>query len=235
VDPSNKLKYILNNYILLTSKPWHDDLFDQLARREDETWLRILQKEDVFLDKLLSYNPSKIFIPHWSYILPKKIWQSFECIVFHMTDLPYGRGGSPLQNLIVRGHKDTMISALRVEKGIDTGPIYLKKPLSLEGTAEEIFIRSSKIIETMIQQIIDDKITPKKQSGEPVVFKRRKPQDGLMNGLQELTDVYDYIRMLDADGYPSAYFETEYFKIEVTKASLDNQEQIEANVRISKK
>ncbi len=26
----------------------------------------------------------------------------FECVCFHMTDVPYGRGGSPLQNLIIR-------------------------------------------------------------------------------------------------------------------------------------
>jgi methionyl-tRNA formyltransferase len=225
----------MRKFILLSSKLWHDNLFNSLVIRKDESWLRISKKADFTLENLKKFKPETIFIPHWSYIIPDKIFNNFDCIVFHMTDLPYGRGGSPLQNLIVRGHKDTMISALSVEKGIDTGPIYLKEPLSLEGTAEEIFIRASKIIETMIQQIIDDKITPKKQTGEPVIFKRRKPQDGLMNGLQELMDVYDYIRMLDADGYPSAYFETEYFKIEVTKASLDNQEQIEANVRISKK
>lgn len=225
----------MRKFILLSTKPWHDDLFKRLEIRTDETWLRVYHKEDFTFDNLKEFKPETIFIPHWSYIIPDEIFSNFKCIVFHMTNLPYGRGGSPLQNLIVRGHKNTMISALRVEKGIDTGPIYLKKPLSLDGTAQEIFMRASKVIEKMIHQIIDDKITPKKQTGEPVIFKRRKPQDSLMNGLQELMDVYDYIRMLDADGYPSAYFETEYFKIEVTKASLDNQERIEANVRISKK
>lgn len=44
-----------------------------------------------------------------------------------MTDLPYGRGGSPLQNLIVRNHYKTKISEIRVKKEIDSGPIYLKK------------------------------------------------------------------------------------------------------------
>ena len=44
-----------------------------------------------------------------------------------MTDLPFGRGGSPLQNLIVRGFEETMTSAIKVTKGIDTGDIYLKE------------------------------------------------------------------------------------------------------------
>ena len=64
-------------------------------------------------------------------IIPKKIYSNYDCIVFHMTDLPYGRGGSPLQNLIVRGHKETKISALNVQSGLDTGDIYLKKKLIL--------------------------------------------------------------------------------------------------------
>ncbi len=56
-----------------------------------------------------------------------------------MTDLPYGRGGSPLQNLIQRGHTSTMLTALRCGAGLDTGDVYLKQPLSLHGSAEEIF------------------------------------------------------------------------------------------------
>ena len=56
-----------------------------------------------------------------------------------MTDLPFGRGGSPLQNLITRGISKTKISALRCNEEIDAGPIYLKRPLSLHGSAEEIY------------------------------------------------------------------------------------------------
>jgi methionyl-tRNA formyltransferase len=54
--------------------------------------------------------------------------------------LPYGRGGSPLQNLIDLGHKDTFVSALKMTEELDAGAIYLKKPLSLEGLAEEIYM-----------------------------------------------------------------------------------------------
>ena len=70
-----------------------------------------------------------------------------------MTDLPYGRGGSPLQNLIVRGHSETKISALKVEKKLDTGDIYLKKNLSLEGSAQKIFQRANTSIIDMIKEI----------------------------------------------------------------------------------
>ncbi len=81
-----------------------------------------------------------------------------------MTDLPFGRGGSPLQNLIERGIENTKISAIKVDDGIDTGDIYFKESLNLNGTADEIFIRASQIIfNKMIPKIINEKILPKKQ------------------------------------------------------------------------
>ena len=151
-----------------------------------------------------------------------------------MSDLPYGRGGSPLQNLIIRGKKNTVLSALKVNQGIDEGDIYLKKPLSLYGTAEEIFERSSPIIFKMIQEIVEKKIVPFPQKGTVTIFKRRSIQQGEIKNLNELHEVYDYIRMLDCEGYKNAFTETKNFKIYFNSAELNNQE-INANVRIIKK
>jgi len=223
-------------YILLSEKKWHDDLFDNLKNRINEDWVRIKSKEDFNLINLQNLNPSIIFIPHWSYIIEKKIYLNYECIVFHMTDLPFGRGGSPLQNLILRKIRETKISALRVSNGIDEGDIYLKVPLSLEGTAKQIFERTTPIIQCMISQIIDYKLLPSPQVGESVLFKRRKPDESCIENLNELDQVFDYIRMLDCEGYPRAFIEAVNLKFEFSNAKFDkDQNIINANVRIFKK
>jgi methionyl-tRNA formyltransferase len=152
-----------------------------------------------------------------------------------MTDLPYGRGGSPLQNLIVLGKEKTKISALKVVKELDAGPIYLKKDLNLDGTAEEIFIRANSIIKLMIIEILEKNLEPKEQKGNVVHFKRRKPKDSNLVDLNELKDIYDHIRMLDADGYPKAFMENDYFKFEFSNASLKKGEEIKAEIKIIKK
>jgi len=152
--------------------------------------------------------------------IPQAIYANYPCIVFHMTDLPFGRGGSPLQNLIVRGYKQTKISAKKVVEAMDAGGVYLKEELDLYGTAYEIFMRASKIVfEKMIPTILKNKIIPKVQQGEITTFKRRKPDESTIEGLQTLEQLYDHIRMLDSEGYPKAFFETEQFKIELSKAS----------------
>ena len=184
----------MKSYILVSEKKWHDELFLSLEQSITGNWIRIKKKEEFDLVALGRINPEKIFIPHWSYIIPKSIFAKFECIVFHMTDLPFGRGGSPLQNLIDLGFQQTKISALRVTSQLDAGPIYCKNELSLLGTAEEIFIRSSKIVGDMILEIIDNNLRPKEQEGEAVIFKRRNLEDGDISKLTNLSKVYDYIR-----------------------------------------
>ena len=222
-------------YLLVTEKKWHDQLFANLKTIPNSVWHRIDTKEKFTFETISSYNPDRIFIPHWSYIIPGEIFRSFECILFHMTDLPFGWGGSPLQNLICLGFEETTISAIRVEKGVDEGMVYLKKGLSLNGTAAEIYLRASAVVETMIQQIILTDPQPFPQHGEVVVFKRRKPEESNIARLKELKQIYDFIRMLDCEGYPNAFLETDHFRFEFTNAQFLTNQSVTAHVRIVKK
>lgn len=190
-------------YIILTSREWHE----KTAKNLGDEFLLMTEREEFTAEKLAEIQPKYIFIPHWSYIIPAEIYENFNCIIFHMTDLPYGRGGSPLQNLIARGHKSTKISAIKCEKQLDAGDVYLKEDLDLSGTAQDIFEHSAGIIEKMISKIVSGNITPQPQQGEVVEFKRRKPQESDISELDSVEKIYDYIRMLDADGYPKAYIE----------------------------
>ena len=225
----------MNNYILLSTKKWHNGLFQNLSKNDNQNWIWIKKKEDFIYSNIKKINPCKIFIPHWSYIIPKDIFLNYECIVFHMTDLPYGRGGSPLQNLIIRGFESTKISAIRVQDGVDTGDIYLKNDLELHGSAYDIFKRGNIIINNMIVKILKKRIDPVPQNGKVTLFKRRKPEQSNIEKLRTINKVYDYIRMLDADGYPKAYIENNIFKFEFSGAKLTDNEEILATVKIKKK
>jgi methionyl-tRNA formyltransferase len=224
----------MKKYILVSEKPWHKELFNQVKKRKLELWGHINNKNDFSFNKISSFKPDLIFIPHWSYIISEKIFSNFNCVVFHMTDLPFGRGGTPLQNLIVKGFDKTKISALKVTKGIDAGPIYLKSNLKLNGTAQDIFYRANKVIEKMIYKIIDSDLEPKPQSGNVVYFKRRSKDESNLINIDNINTVYDYIRMLDGEGYPNAFLNSKNLNFTFYNAKLID-DKIEANVRISKK
>lgn len=210
------------NLALATIKPWNVENFRLLKERDKKVnWYLIQNEDELDLWKIQAFNPRYIFFPHWSWIIPKEIWSKYECVVFHMTDLPYGRGGTPLQNLILRGYKTTKISAIRVNGGIDEGDIYLKRSLNLSGSAEQIYRRASKTIFTkMIPYIIKNNPQPRKQLGKAIGFNRRESSESRLPENLDLNKTYDFIRMLDAEDYPRAFLETEKLRFEFKKARL---------------
>jgi methionyl-tRNA formyltransferase len=151
-----------------------------------------------------------------------------------MTDLPYGRGGSPLQNLILNKKKKTKISAFKITEYMDRGPIYTKKQMSLNGRAEDIYKLAGDISLQIIDWIIKNKPSPYDQSGNATYFKRRKPKDSSMPKQGSLSDIYDHIRMLDAPTYPPAYIDHGKFKIEFSNSQILD-DIIKSNVTIKLK
>lgn len=207
----------------------NDPLETALRAVEGYEVLRVRDKEALTAAALADFGADWVFAPHWSHIIPESVFGAFRTVIFHMTDLPYGRGGSPLQNLIARGHTDTMLTALRCEAGLDTGPVYLKRPLSLDGTAEDIFRRASDLMLPMIRAIVDNDLEPAAQQGEPTVFSRRTPDE---SALDEARDAYDHIRMLDAEGYPHAFIESARYRVTFTKARRAEDGSVIAEARI---
>lgn len=140
-----------------------------------------------------------------------------------------------MQNLLSRRIYRTKISALRVTEGVDEGPIYLKGDLDLsEGSAEEIYRRATEIIfDDMIPYIVENRPEPVPQKGEIVYFPRRTPEQSEipqgMNGRQ----LYDHIRMLDAEGYPKAFFRCGGYRLVFSDAELREEgKEVRATVQI---
>jgi len=213
----------MKNIVIATTKEWNISNYFILKEyyKNQYNFFLITSNDDLNQKELNRLNPEYIFFPHWSWIIPENIYKNFECIVFHMTDLPFGRGGSPLQNLIIREVYNTKISAIQVEEGIDAGDIYLQEPFSIAiGSAEEIFIELSNIIfHKMIPRFLESRLVPRPQNGNIVSFKRREPQESNLFLLEntKLFKIYDFIRMLDAPGYPKAYIELNSSKIKFSE------------------
>lgn len=206
-------------YIFASSRDWNRVYFNQVRSDVGADWKYVSNNSELE-DVLLTQVPKYIFFLHWNWIVPANIWERYECVCFHMTDVPYGRGGSPLQNLIIAGHSQTMLTALRMVKEMDAGPVYTKKILSLDGSAEEIYIRSGKLSLEIIQWMILNEPIPTPQEGEVFAFKRRVPAQSLLPHEGNLVNAYDFIRMLDAEGYPNAFLEHGNYKIEFKRARL---------------
>tara|TARA_B100000575_G_C22945501_1_gene547057 strand:+ start:26 stop:700 length:675 start_codon:yes stop_codon:yes gene_type:complete len=223
----------MKKYVIIAAAgKWNRDFFSNFSTNSYEFVL--VQRPEELLSEINTSKPDFIFFIHWHWKVVDAVWKNNECIVFHMTDLPYGRGGSPLQNLILRGHINTKLSAFKMGKTFDSGPIFLKKDLSLSGRASEIYLRATILSTKMIDEIIFKEIKPSPQLGEVVIFKRRKPSDSKIDNFSSLDALFDYIRMLDAPGYPNAFIESENFRFSFSGSSMTN-EILKARLSIERK
>lgn len=221
--------------IIVTIKPWNINLFKKKIKRLKGKWIIISKPSELTLKKLKRYNINNIFFVHWSKIVSSRIYKKYNCISFHMTDLPYGRGGSPLQNLIVRNKKATKISAFIMNNKLDSGDLISikKKTLPLDGSAQQIYERSSKIIFEMIKEIINmKKIISFKQKGRVTKFKRLSNNSEINTNIRQLDKIYDHIRMLDAKTYKNAFIKKE--KLKITFSNVKKMKnKLKTNITIS--
>lgn len=224
----------MERFIVAANKSWHKELFDLRAPEIPGEWTYVGTPSELTPELVATISPRYIFFPHWSHIVPESILHRSDCVCFHMTDVPYGRGGSPLQNLIVRNHETTKLSALKMTRKVDAGPVFCKRELSLHGSAEEIFRRCARLTWDIIEHLILTNPVPVPQTGEVVEFSRRRREDGDLSNLSNLKEVYDYIRMLDAEGYPPAFLDNEEISYDFRNAKKVGDE-IHANVVIKSK
>lgn len=209
----------MNTYIVASSKPWHYAEFKKQCQSEPDLWHYVATPKELE-GVLLSLVPRYIFFLHWNWKVPSLIWKSHECVCFHMTDVPYGRGGSPLQNLILEGKADTVLTALRIIDEMDAGPVYTKLPLSLAGRAEEIYLRAGSLSWEIIRWMLREEPSPIPQEGEVTYFSRRNPEQSRLPKDVTLEDIFNHIRMLDAPTYPAAFMEYGGVKMEFSHAEM---------------
>ena len=194
-------------YIIISKKKWDKNNFRELNQN-------FIFLKNINLKKIKKINPKIIFFIHWSKIIKKNLYNKYLCIQFHSSNLPEGRGGSPIQHQILSIAKKTKLTAFKVSNQLDAGPFCLKKNLSLKGTAEEILKRMELTSIKMIKKISKTKkLKFKKQIGKTTLFKRRKPSESQIkfkksNSIEKL---YDFLRMLDAPDYPKAFIELNKF------------------------
>jgi len=222
----------MTSYVVVGSKPWNRPVFDESISRNPGRWVFLGSRDELTVERLAELGPRYMFFLHWSWMVPSSIVDAFECVCFHMTDLPFGRGGTPLQNLIVRGLRETVMTAFRMTDELDAGPIYLKQPLSLEGSAQEIYLRATEVSADMIARIVAEEPEPLPQTGEVTTFTRRTPAESeITTDIEDPERLHDHIRMLDAEGYPPAFIRLGPFTLSFKNSVLgDNRVRAEVEI-----
>ena len=209
--------------IVAGNKVWNRYDFNALNINYPGKWLFVSDEYEL-LEALERESHCYVFFLHWNWRVSAEIWSWFECVCFHMTDVPYGRGVKHSRNLIIAGHERTMVSALRMLEEMDAGPVYAKLPMTLAGRVEEIYARAGTVCIDIIGWFIDAEPLPEPQLSEPVLFKWRNPSQSELPFSGKVRNIYNHIRMLDAPSYPVAFFDYGGFRLEFLNIQLSGYE-----------
>lgn len=91
-------------------------------------------KGEEFEALLTSLDPEVIVVVAYGKILPKNVleYPTFGCVNVHGSLLPEYRGAAPMQRAIIDGKKETGITTMKMDVGLDTGDMLLTLPVSIE-------------------------------------------------------------------------------------------------------
>tara|TARA_B100000700_G_C15018283_1_gene844430 strand:+ start:1415 stop:2098 length:684 start_codon:yes stop_codon:yes gene_type:complete len=216
---------------------WSNFLYDNLTKNIREVdWTRCVNKKDYH--KFDTDKPDWAFFFHWNYIVPKEIFEKSKCVVLHTSNLPRHRGGSPLQNQIIEGVRISQVNALKMVDKVDAGPIYSSSKVSLHGSLRDIWMSIANVSEKLIQDCIDyhtQHDTPTPQTGLSHACLRRKTTEIPIEKVTNTEEFYDYIRMLDAEGYDKSFINLGNFRLEFSRASIKEGKTLIADVSITER
>ena len=125
-----------------------------------------------FIDEIKKLKPDVICVVAYGKILPKEILDipEYGCINVHASLLPNYRGAAPIQWAVINGDKETGVTTMYMDVGMDTGDMILKEEVEIENdeTTGELWERLSQIggkllVETLKQ--IENGTAPREKQG----------------------------------------------------------------------
>ncbi len=191
---------------------WALNIYKFLKKRKNIRIYIFKKKKDVSFKKIKKINPDYVLFYGWSEKISSNIINSFKCLMLHPSNLPKFRGGSPIQNQIIRGLNKTKLTLFLMNNKLDAGPVYGKSKISLSSNIKDIFKRIEDAGIKLTTKILNKNIRPVIQNEkEKTIFKRRKPIESQIT-ISELKNkdakyLYNKIRML-TDPYPNAFIKT---------------------------
>ena len=130
-------------------------------------------------------------------------------IVVHASDLPKGKGFTPLKWQILEGKNDIPLTLFEAVEACDAGPYYLKDVIHFRGyemLGEMQDIMARKIIDMcclFVQQL--DSLNPIEQIGDSSYYRRFNKNDDNLDTNQTLSELFPRFRIADFERFPLTF------------------------------
>jgi len=187
-------------------------------------------KNEQELNFFKKINPDLVIVVAYGQIIPENFLslskQGF--INIHASLLPYWRGAAPIQRSIMNGDQFTGVSIMKIEKGLDTGPVLLSEKIEINHKSnyglisEQLSFLGSKLIIEAIDLIIKDKGKFVEQDHTKATdAKKIIREDEEINWNNAAKKIVQQINALNPT--PGAFFKFKNEKIKIWRAEVIDQ------------
>ncbi len=154
-------------------------------------------------DRIAADNPDYIVVIAFGKILPQAVLDipKYACINVHGSLLPRYRGAAPIQWSVLNGDKQTGVTTMLMDAGIDTGDILLQKVTQIDPfeTAGELFDRlaelSAPVLLETLEKFAKGEISPVKQDNEKADYVSiLKKENALIDWSRDAQSLHDHVR-----------------------------------------
>ncbi|MDD5571195.1 MAG: formyltransferase family protein [Bacteroidales bacterium] len=143
-------------------------------------------------------------------------------LIVHGSDLPKGKGLSPLTWQVLEGKSKIPVTLFEATKKVDSGDVYYQEYILLNGTELIDELRQLlgnniiKLIQKFVKSYPNIKGIP--QTGKSTYYKKRKPEDSKLDIHKSISKQFNLLRVVDNERYP-AFFEHRgiKYKIKINK------------------
>jgi methionyl-tRNA formyltransferase len=189
-------------------------------------------REEENIEYLKRFKADIMVVIAFGQILPKEILEMTRlgCINVHASLLPAWRGAAPIQWSIMAGDKETGITTMQMDVGLDTGDMLLKKviPIANEETGgslhDKLAVAGGELLVETLEKLEKNEITPIKQTDTTTPYASQlNKKMGQIDWNEDVSVIERKIRALNP--WPSAYthINGKMLKIWEAKAILDTK------------
>ena len=196
--------------------------------------------ETEFLQEIASLGPVDFCVViAFGQILPQAIldYPKLACINIHASLLPRWRGAAPIQRSLLAGDKETGVCIMKMEAGLDTGPVYSKASLQISendnasSLHDKLAILGAGLLVETLPKISTGLIKPQAQPEDGVTYAEKlKPADFLINWQDSAESIELKIKVFSPK--PGAYCFLEGKRLKILKAELQEDSSSSADSAI---
>ncbi len=167
------------------------------------------------MEQLQKWNPDVIVVAAYGQILKQDVLNvpRFGCINVHASLLPRWRGAAPVNAAILAGDEDTGVTIMKMEAGLDTGPMYAKKSMRLMpndttgSVLQTLSTLGADLLIKTLPEIISGHLSPAPQPGENATYAPMlKKEDGRLDFFSQTADELER-RVRAMNPWPGAWME----------------------------